>query len=255
MLKNKKDIEKMLNIHHAEDRGSSDIGWLKSKHTFSFAEYHDPRYMGFESLRVINEDKVIAGAGFGKHPHDNMEIISYVLEGALEHKDSLGTGSVIQPGDVQRMSAGTGVTHSEYNPSQSEDVHFLQIWFLSKKRNMQPSYEQKSFSREDKLGKLKLIVSPDGTEGSVSINQDVYIYAGILEEDSQNFTYKVKKGYKAWVHIARGALTLNDQHVKAGDGIAIEGSESLTFEKGYHAEVIIFEMAPLSASANKKPSN
>lgn len=239
----KKETHKMLNIRYANERGPSNLGWLKSMHTFSFAGYYDPRHMGFESLRVINDDKVIPGAGFGTHPHNNMEIISYVLDGALEHKDSMGNGSVIKSGDVQRMSAGTGVTHSEYNHSKSEGVHFLQIWFLPKKRNVKPSYEQKMFEREDKLGKLKLVVSPTGRDGSVSINQDVDMYAGILENKKQSFTHKVKKNRKAWVHIAQGTLEVNGEKVSVGDGIAVNGGETLEFDNAKKAEVIIFDMA------------
>lgn len=241
----KKGGTKMLNIRYAEERGPSNIGWLKSKHTFSFANYFDPKFMGFESLRVINEDKVIPGAGFGTHPHNNMEIISYVLDGALEHKDSMGNGSIIRKGDVQRMSAGTGITHSEYNHSKSDGVHFLQIWFLPKKKNIQPSYEQKSFSDDDKRGKLKLVLSENGREGSVSINQDVDMYAGILDDASQSFTHKIKKDRKAWVQVARGSLTLNGEDIRAGDGVAIDSDTELKFENGNNAEVIVFDMAPL----------
>ena len=235
----------MMDIRYANERGHANLGWLNTHHTFSFASYYDPRNMGFESLRVINDDRIIAGAGFGTHPHDNMEIVTYVLEGELAHKDSMGNGSTIKPGDVQRMSAGTGITHSEYNNSQSEGLHLLQIWFLPEKRNIKPSYEQKTFSKEDKLGKLKLVVSKNGLDGSVSINQDVNMYAGILENASQSFSHTLKKGRKAWVHVARGKVSLNDENLSAGDGVAVDGGTTLNFTEGKQAEVIIFDMAPL----------
>lgn len=232
-------------IRRAHERGSSDIGWLQSQHTFSFASYHDPNHMGHESLRVINEDIVAPGAGFQTHPHEDMEIISYVLEGALEHKDSMGNGSVIRVGDVQRMSAGTGVTHSEFNHSKEDPVHFLQIWFLPSKKGLEPSYEQKSFSGEDKQGQLKLVASHAGRDGSVSLNQDMDMYVGILEKTEDSFSHTLSPERRGWVHVARGEVRLNGTTLQAGDGVALLGGEDLNFEKGNQAEVILFDMAPL----------
>ncbi len=233
----------MLTIRKASERGPSNFGWLDSKHTFSFGRYYDPRYMGFESLRVINDDRVAPGMGFGTHPHDNMEIVSYVLDGALEHKDSLGTGSVIRPGDVQRMSAGTGVTHSEFNHSKTDGVHFLQIWFLPEKRDIAPSYEQKHFTEDDKRGVLRLVGSRDGRNGSVTIHQDVDMYAALLNRDPP-VTHALAADRKAWIHVARGRVLLNGQTLEAGDGAAVEG-ETITLSEGRDAEVIVFDLAPL----------
>src|SRR5262245_5659987 len=193
----------VITLRKSNNRGHANHGWLDSHHTFSFADYYDPRHMGFRALRVINEDRVAPGAGFPTHPHRDMEIISYVLEGGLEHKDSMGTGSVIRPGDVQRMSAGTGVTHSEYNASKSELVHFLQIWLLPEQRNIKPSYEQKTFSADDKRKKLRLVGSRDGRDGSVTIHQDVDLYATRLEA-GEALRHDLKPGRHAWVHVARG---------------------------------------------------
>lgn len=240
-----KDNKMNITIRKAEDRGPSDLGWLKSKHTFSFGGYQDFNHMGFETLRVINDDRVVGGAGFGTHPHDNMEIVSYVLDGALEHKDSMGTGSVIRPGDVQRMSAGNGVTHSEYNHSKTDEVHFLQIWFFPDEKNITPSYEQKNFSEADKRGKLKLVLSNDGRDNSVSMKQDVDMYAGLLN-GSESFSHEIKEGRKAWVHIARGSVEMNGHKLKDGDGAAVNDNGKLSFAKGNNAEVIIFDMKPIS---------
>ena len=232
----------MITVRRGDARGHANHGWLDSRHTFSFADYHDPREMGFGSLRVINEDRVQPGRGFGTHPHRDMEIISYVLEGALEHKDSLGTGSVIRPGDVQRMSAGTGVLHSEYNPSQREPVHFLQIWIEPNERGVKPSYEQKTFSADDKRGRLRLVASPDGADGSVSIHQDARVYAALLDGDKA-LTYAVPEGHRAYVHVARGSVQVNGQQLDAGDGAKIAAEAQLRFANGRQAELLLFDLA------------
>ena len=232
----------MITLRRAQDRGHANHGWLDSYHTFSFADYYDPREMGFGPLRVINEDRVQAGRGFGTHGHRDMEIISYVLEGALEHKDSLGTGSVIEPGDVQRMSAGTGVLHSEYNHSQRDLVHFLQIWIEPRQRGVQPGYEQKRFSVAQKQGRLRLVASPDGADGSVRIHQDAWVYASVLD-GADAVSHALPAGHKAYVHVARGAVELNGQPLAAGDGAKISGESELRFGKGQQAELLLFDMA------------
>jgi len=232
----------MMTIRKAADRGHADHGWLNSHHTFSFADYYDENHMGFRGLRVINDDRVQGGQGFGAHPHRDMEIISYVLDGALAHKDSMGTGAVIKPGDVQRMSAGTGVLHSEFNASPRDEVHFLQIWLLPAKRSIAPSYAQKTFSDTDKRGKLVLVASPDGHDGSLSINSDALVYAGILGE-GQNAELALAKGRGAWVHVARGKVRVNDQELGEGDGIAIEGVDRVTVEGVADGEVLVFDLA------------
>jgi quercetin 2,3-dioxygenase len=232
----------MIQIRGAADRGASDLGWLDSRHTFSFSDYYDPGHMGFGPLRVINEDRVVPGAGFGKHGHRDMEIISYVLEGALEHKDSIGTGSVIRPGDVQIMSAGTGILHSEFNHSKVEPVHFLQIWIEPERAGIAPRYEQKTFSDGDKRGRLLLVASPDGRDGSLTVHQDVELRAAILEA-GQRVAQALKTGRKAWLQLARGDLQLNGQDLKAGDGAAIEAESSLTLEaKSDRAEILLFDL-------------
>jgi redox-sensitive bicupin YhaK (pirin superfamily) len=232
----------MIAFRRATERGHANHGWLDSYHTFSFAGYYDPREMGFGPLRVINEDRVQGGKGFGTHPHRDMEIISYVLEGALEHKDSIGTGSVIRPGDVQRMSAGTGVLHSEYNHSPDSIVHFLQIWIEPNRRGVQPSYEQKNFSAEDKRGRLRLVASPDGAEGSVSIHQDARVYAAVLDA-GESVTHALADGRQAYVHVARGSVQLNGQALGAGDGAKIQGEPQLRLSEGQQAELLLFDMA------------
>jgi len=232
----------MITLRRATERGHANHGWLDSYHTFSFAGYYDPREMGFGSLRVINEDRVQGGKGFGTHPHRDMEIISYVLEGALEHKDSIGTGSVIRPGDVQRMSAGTGVLHSEYNHSPDSIVHFLQIWIEPNRRGVEPSYEQKNFSAEDKRGRLRLVASPDGAEGSVSIHQDARVYAALLDA-GESVTHALADGRQAYVHVARGSVELNGQQLSAGDGVKIQGEPELRLGNAQRAEVLLFDMA------------
>lgn len=233
----------MITIRSAQDRGTANFGWLDSRHTFSFGEYHDSNHMGFADLRVINEDKVTSGQGFPTHGHQDMEIISYVLEGALEHKDSIGTGSVIRPGDIQRMSAGTGIRHSEYNASKTAPVHFLQIWILPEQKGIEPGYEQKNFAIAEKQGKLKLVGSQDGRDGSITIHQDVSLYAAALSEgESVNYTFA--SGRVAWLQVARGTIQLNNQVLAAGDGAAI-AQESLISLQGsaQDAEVLLFDMA------------
>ena len=232
----------MFTLRRAEERGLADHGWLKSYHTFSFADYYDPRHMGFRGLRVINEDRVHPGRGFGAHSHRDMEIISYVLEGALEHKDSLGTGSVIAPGDVQRMSAGTGVTHSEYNASRTELVHFLQIWVMPTRRGSKPGYEQKAFTDAEKEGRLRVIVSPDGRDGSVTIHSDACLYAGIFKA-GQQAELELAQGRHSWVHVARGQLRINEHLLQAGDGAAISEEPRVQISGVDSGEVLVFELA------------
>lgn len=232
----------MITVRKAEERGHANHGWLNSYHTFSFANYYDPAHMGFRHLRVINEDRVRAGMGFGTHPHTDMEIISYVLEGALEHKDSLGNGSIIRPGDVQRMSAGTGITHSEYNPSPSEPVHFLQIWILPAQKGLQPSYEQKMYSAEEKRGDFRLIASRDGRDGSVTVHQDVDLYATVLSA-GERAVRVISPHRHAWVQVARGEIALNGAVLKAGDGAAISEESRLAVEAKDTAEVLLFDLA------------
>jgi quercetin 2,3-dioxygenase len=231
----------MIEIRHSNERGFADHGWLKSFHSFSFAEYFDPQHVEFGPLRVINEDRVVAGAGFGTHAHRDMEIISYVLEGALEHKDSMGNGSVIRPGDVQRMSAGTGVTHSEFNPSRSEGVHFLQIWIQPERGGIAPGYEEKKFPAEEKRGRLRLIASPDRAQGSVLIHQDARVYAGFFD-GAESATLPIAAGRRVYVHIARGSITANDASLQAGDAMKAIGIRSVTLQTGRDAEVLVFDL-------------
>ena len=225
----------------AEERGRADFGWLDSRHSFSFGEYYDPQHMGFRALRVINEDRVKPGYGFGTHPHRDMEIISYVLAGALAHRDSMGTGSVITPGDVQRMSAGTGVLHSEMNPSQAEGVHFLQIWLLPEQRGIEPSYEQKRFDAADKQGRLRLVGSRDARGGSVAIHQDVDLYAGVFTAGA-GARFDLRRDRHAWVQVARGALTLNGQTLGQGDGAAVSEETALDLAFTDDSEVLLFDL-------------
>jgi redox-sensitive bicupin YhaK (pirin superfamily) len=233
----------MLTVRRAADRGHADHGWLHSHHTFSFADYHDPRQMGFASLRVINDDTVAAGGGFPPHSHRDMEIISYVLEGALEHQDSMGNGSVIRPGDVQRMSAGTGVTHSEYNASKTDPVHFLQIWILPSGRGLPAGYEQKHFSEEDRRGTLRLVASPDGAAGSVRLQQDARVYAALLGP-GQSVAHRFAPGRKGWLHLARGSVTAGATTLAAGDGLAIEGEPELALGgRDGGGELLLFDLA------------
>lgn len=232
----------MNTIRKSQDRGHFDHGWLKTYHTFSFADYQDPEHMNFRALRVINEDFVAPAKGFGTHPHRDMEILTYILEGELQHQDSMGNGSVIRPGDVQRMSAGTGVTHSEFNPSPNHAVHLLQIWLLPEKANLTPGYEQKFFSADQKRNKLCLVASQDGKEGSVTIHQDVLLYASILDA-GQVLSYEVAPARSLWLQVARGSLTANTLNLSAGDGCAITNENRLTLQAQTEAEILIFDLA------------
>jgi len=231
----------MMELRRSEDRGFADHGWLKSFHSFSFAEYYDAAHMGFGALRVINEDRVKPGMGFGTHGHRDMEIISYVLEGALEHKDSMGNGSIIRPGNVQRMSAGTGVRHSEYNPSASDGVHFLQIWIEPGVRGVAPGYEEKHFDAASKRGRLRLIASPDGREGSVTIHQDAFVYAALLD-GAESAALAIAEGRRAYVHVARGEVSANGQRLAAGDALKVTGEREVRLDTGRESEVIVFDL-------------
>lgn len=231
----------MLTIRKASDRGHANHGWLDSHHTFSFADYYDPNHMGFRNLRIINDDRVAAGQGFGSHPHSDMEIISYVLDGALAHKDSTGTGAVIRPGDVQRMSAGTGVVHSEFNASRDEQVHFLQIWLLPATRGIQPGYEQKAFSDAEKRGRLRLVASPTGEDGSLTIHTDAKVYAGVFAS-GERAQHELAGDRGAWVHVARGRVKVNDQLLADGDGIAIEKESVVRVEGVEDGEILVFDL-------------
>jgi redox-sensitive bicupin YhaK (pirin superfamily) len=232
----------MLEIRKSDDRGLADHGWLRSFHSFSFADYHDPEHMGFGDLRVINEDRIQPGTGFGTHGHRDMEIISYVLEGALAHKDNMGNGSTIVPGDVQRMSAGKGVLHSEFNQAKDGVTHFLQIWIEPGVKGIAPSYEQKHFDAASKRGKLKLVGSPDGREGSVTIHQDAFLYAGLLD-GADRATHALEAGRRAYVHVARGRVTANGQALDAGDALKVADAAELVLEKAKDAEVLLFDLA------------
>jgi len=232
----------MIEIRRSDERGLAEHGWLKSFHTFSFADYHDPRNMGYGALRVINEDRVQPGQGFGTHAHRDMEIISYVLDGGLAHKDSIGNGSVIRPGDVQRMSAGTGVRHSEYNASDRDPVHFLQIWIEPSERGIEPSYEEKHFDDTSKRGKLRLIASRDGRDGSVRIHQDADLYAALVD-GNESVTHQPQPGRRLYVHLVRGEADVNGQPLQAGDAVKIWGGDNqVRIEKGRNAEVLVFDL-------------
>ncbi|MBS2022353.1 MAG: pirin family protein [Deltaproteobacteria bacterium] len=232
----------MIALRRANERGHANHGWLDSFHTFSFADYYDPRFEGFRALRVINEDRVAPGQGFGTHAHRDMEIVTYVLEGALAHKDSMGNGSVLQPGDVQRMTAGTGVRHSEFNGSEKEEVHFLQIWIIPGKQGLAPGYEEKRFAPEDKLGKLRLVASPDGRDGSVTVHQDATISVALLEP-GQKVEHGLAKGRHAWVHVASGAVKLEGETLRAGDAAAVTQETLLRIEGVERGEVLVFDLA------------
>ncbi len=232
----------MLQVRQAEQRGTARFGWLDSRHTFSFGHYYDPQFMGFGPLRVINEDRVQPGRGFDTHGHQNMEIISYVLDGALEHKDSIGTGSVIRPGDVQRMTAGTGVRHSEYNHSKTDPVHFLQIWILPERDGLDPGYEQKHFEPAERRGKLRLVGSRDGRNGSLTIHQDVDLYSTLLDE-GETVTHELRKGRRAWLQVARGTVEVNGTALRQGDGVAVVDREQIEVRGTEAAEVLLFDMA------------
>jgi hypothetical protein len=232
----------MIILRKSAERGHANHGWLDSYHSFSFADYHDPRHMGYASLRVINEDVVQPGKGFGTHGHRDMEIITYILEGALEHKDSMGNGSVIRPGDVQRMSAGTGVRHSEFNPSPDELVHLLQIWIEPAVAGIAPGYEEKHFDATSKRGRLRLIASNDGRDGSVTIHQDAAVYAALIDA-GERVSHPLAAGRKAYVHVARGSVTVNGQALAAGDALKIGGEPAVAIDKGNAAEILLFDLA------------
>ena len=232
----------MITIRRAKERGRTDAGWLDSRHSFSFSDYHDPAHMGFRTLRVINDDRVSPGSGFGTHPHQDMEIISYVLAGALEHRDSMGNGSVIRPGDVQRMSAGTGVTHSEWNHSEAEPVHFLQIWILPERRGITPGYEQKSFGPSDLGSCLRLVASRDGRDGSLTLHQDASLFIARLSA-GEIVRHDLAPGRHAWVQVARGSLALNGVALDEGDGASTSEGPRLELRATEDAEVLLFDLA------------
>ena len=231
-----------MELRPARDRGHADHGWLNSWHSFSFANYYDPKHVQFRALRVINDDTVEPGGGFGTHSHRDMEIVSYVLDGSLAHKDSMGNGSIIRPGNVQRMSAGTGVQHSEFNPSQTEKVHFLQIWFIPNAVGINPSYEEKYFGDAEKRGRLRLIASPDGTDGSVTIHSDAKMFA-VLLDGSEQVEHPLAQDSYVYVHVARGDVALNDTPLQAGDGAMLAGGERVMLAQGRNAEVLVFELS------------
>lgn len=233
----------MIEHRKSDQRGYADHGWLKSYHSFSFADYYEPKHMSFGPLRVINEDRVAAGMGFGKHAHRDMEIISYVLDGALAHEDSMGNGSAIKPGDVQRMSAGTGVTHSEFNHSKDGATHFLQIWITPNVTGIEPSYEEKHFNDASKRGKLRLIGSPDGRDGSVVIHQDARLYAGLFD-GAEQAALSIENDRLCYVHVAQGSVSVNGQSLGAGDAAKLTGVRRVEIEKGENAEVLVFDLPP-----------
>lgn len=235
----------MFQLRPGNQRGHTQIGWLNSYHTFSFGEYYDPRFMGFSDLRVINDDVVAPGKGFGTHPHSNMEIISIVLEGALEHKDSLGTGSIIRPGEIQQMTAGTGVFHSEFNPSNTEPVHFLQIWIIPSFQDLKPTYEQKSFDRKNLLNQLYPIVTPEGKDGTIQIYQDAEIYQSLIEAN-QVILFNVVSQRKYWIQVAQGSITVNDHPLIAGDGLAVSDEDQKIEIRGIDklSNIILFNLRP-----------
>jgi len=231
----------MLRLRKGNERGSANLGWLDSKHTFSFADYNDPDHMGFGNLRVINEDRVQPGQGFGTHGHRDMEIISYIIDGVLEHKDSMGNGSVMRPGDVQRMTAGSGVQHSEFNPSPDTAVHFLQIWILPQTRDLTPCYEQKAFMEEEKSNQLRLIISRDGRDQSLTIHQDVDLYAGLLTADCM-LSHPFRKGRNGWLQVVLGDVDVNEMHLVAGDGLALQDCDQVRVNALSDTELLLFDM-------------
>ncbi|ABA51973.1 pirin family protein [Burkholderia pseudomallei] len=238
----------MIEVRAANQRGRAEHGWLSSRHTFSFAEYYDPAQVGFSDLLVINDDRVAPGRGFGMHPHRDMEILSYVLEGALEHRDTMGTGSVIVPGDVQLMSAGKGIAHSEFNHAADRPVHFLQIWIGPSVRGVEPRYQQASVSDDDKRGRLRLIVSPQGQDGSLKIRQDARVYAGLFDGDaSERFALPPQRF--AYLHVARGSVTVNGVELHEGDGARIRDEQALQIANGKQAEVLLFDLRPIEVTA------
>ena len=232
----------MITVRPAAERGHFDHGWLDTYHTFSFASYHDPQHMGFRSLRVINDDRVKPAEGFGTHAHRDMEILTWVLEGALEHKDSMGNGSVIRPGDIQRMTAGTGVTHSEFNPSRAEPVHLLQIWLLPRQRGLAPGYEEKRFPEETRRGRLRLIAARDGRDGAVTIHQDADLWTALLEA-GESVRHALAPGRHAWLHVARGRITANGITLAAGDGAAISDVPAVEVKSADRSEVLLFDLS------------
>ena len=234
----------MITLRPADERGHADHGWLDSWHSFSFADYRDDRHVHWGPLRVINEDRVAAGRGFGRHGHRDMEIISYVLEGALAHEDSMGTAKAIVPGEVQRMSAGTGVMHSEFNHDPTGTTHFLQIWIIPSKTGVPPSYEQKTFPDAEKRGRLRLVVSPDGADGSVTIHQDARMYAGLFDGD-ESATHALAPGRLGYVHLARGAATVNGHALQAGDALLLADEPAITIGRGQGAELLVFDLPKL----------
>jgi redox-sensitive bicupin YhaK (pirin superfamily) len=238
-VKNKTDEVNMMTIRKADERGTSDFGWLDSRHTFSFGEYYDPQHMGYRTLRVINDDKIAAGGGFGTHPHRDMEIVTVVFAGALEHKDSMGSVEVLHPGEVQRMTAGTGLTHSEYNHSSTDPVHLIQIWILPERKGLRPSYEQKRF---DSTNQLRLVVSPDSRDGSLKIHQDASLYVATLT-DGVTVTHNLAPGRQAWLQVATGAVDLNGVKLNTGDGVAISEEKALTLKARGAASVLLFDLA------------
>jgi len=231
----------MLTRRNANERGHANHGWLDTWHTFSFADYHDPDETGFSVLRVINDDTIAAAAGFGTHPHRDMEIITCVLEGSLAHKDSMGNGSVMRPGDVQRMSAGTGVTHSEFNAEKTRETRLLQIWILPRMRGVQPSYEQKTFPADEKRGRLRLVVDPDGRDGAVTINQDARLHAGLFDGEERD-ELPLEHARRAYVHVARGTIDVNGETLAEGDGLKFENEPAIRLENGRNAEVLVFDL-------------
>lgn len=232
----------MIELRKSQERGYADHGWLKSFHSFSFADYYDPKYVNFGSLRVINEDRVAAGMGFGTHGHRDMEIISYVLEGALAHRDNMGNGSSIRQGDVQRMSAGTGVEHSEFNHEKNQATHFLQIWIQPEQLGIAPSYEEKHFTEAEKRGKLRLVAAADAREGAVKIHADAKIYAGLFDGD-ESATLTIASGRRAYIHVARGSVTVNDRALNAGDALKLTEVADIKIAQGIQAEVLVFDLA------------
>lgn len=235
----------MIRIRPAEARGHVQLGWLDSRHSFSFGHYFDPDHMGFGPLRVINEDRVVPGAGFPTHGHRDMEILSYVMEGALEHRDSIGTGSVIRPGEVQRMTAGSGISHSEYNPSQEEGVHFLQIWIEPERNGLAPSYEQKAFPEEERRNRLRLVASRDGRDGALTVHQDVALYSSLLDA-SGKVVHSLSEGRSAWLQLVRGRVAVNGETLTPGDGAAVADAPDVTIEGAEDAELLLFDL-PLAA--------
>ena len=231
----------MLDIIQSESRGSADHGWLRAKHTFSFAEYYDPQRVEFGTLRVINEDRIAPGKGFGTHPHRDREIVTYVIDGAIEHKDSMGNGTIITPGEVQRMTAGTGVLHSEFNHSRDKELHLLQIWIYPEKNGLEPGYEQTRFTRDEKLNRLRLVGSRDGREGSITIHQDVDLYASVLEPGNE-LALELRNDRKVFIQVIHGDITVNGRALSAGDGAALEGEQALRINASNEAEFLVFDM-------------